>query len=128
MVTFYVRTKRVESLPKKLNKAASKTNLAVATQVAKDTEPYVPMLTGSLRIRTQVDGGRVIYPGPYARYLYYGKVMKGPRYGPKYPTNKNLVYSETRPIQAGDHWFEKSKAQNLEKWERVAENALKKNV
>lgn len=55
----------------------------VATQVAKDTVKYVPMRTGSQMLRSgahlsdraSVEGNIIIYPGPYARYLYEGKVM-----------------------------------------------------
>ena len=64
--------------------AGSMAEHILAVQVAKDTEPFVPALTKSLVNRTQVIGGTVIYPGPYARYLYFGKVMvdeqgRGPR-------------------------------------------------
>ena len=66
----------------------TKANDILVYQVMKDTSPYVPFLTGSLNARTQAVGNTIIYPGPYARYLYYGKVMvdsvtgKGPAYIP----------------------------------------------
>ena len=48
-----------------------------------DTVKYVPMRTGSQMLRSgahlsdraSVEGNKIIYPGPYARYLYEGKVM-----------------------------------------------------
>lgn len=104
----------------------------VALQVKKDTEPYVPMLTGSLKNRARVDGNTVIYPGPYARFLYYGKVMVDPNTGStwaplggtKVVTDRDLVFTTDFHPQAQSHWFEASKAQNLDKWLRVAEKAV----
>ena len=106
---------------------------AVAVQMEKDTRPFVPALTGSLMNRTQVEGNSVIYPGPYARFLYYGKVMVDPDTGSPFAqkgavkvlTDKNLVYNTSVNPQAQSHWFEASKAQNLEKWVRVYRKARK---
>lgn len=123
--------------------AAKQAEHAMAVQAAKDTEPYVPAMTKSLVNRTQVKGNRIIYPGPYARYLYYGKVMvnaltgKGPmvipNVGPRYkkgtklkPTNRDLDIKTTKHKNAQAHWFEASKAQNLEKWKRVAAGVIKR--
>lgn len=107
----------------------------LANEVLKDTRKYVPALTESLANRTHVEGNLVIYPGPYARYLYYGKVMIDPvinaagykrpdgtwrsRKGAvKQATNKDLVFSKATHSQAQAFWFEASKAQNLQKWMR----------
>lgn len=90
----------------------------LANEALKDTDPYVPMLTGSLSQRSHLEGDQIVYPGPYARYLYYGKAMEGPRYGPKKATDKDLVYTKQAHPNAQSHWFEASKSQNLEKWLR----------
>lgn len=116
----------------KLVGAAKRAEHAVAVQAAKDTEPYVPMLTGSLKNRTQVKDNMIIYPGPYARYLYYGKLMVDPETGSawarenvnKVLTDKNLVFTTAIHPDAQSHWFEASKAENLEKWKRVAAKAV----
>lgn len=118
----------------KLAKNAKVAEHAVAVQAAKDTEPFVPMLTGSLKNRTQVKDNLIIYPGPYARYLYYGKLMVDPQTGSawarsgstKVLTDKNLVFTQSVHPQAQSHWFEASKAQNLNKWKRVAAKAVSK--
>lgn len=34
--------------------------------------------------RVKVDGSTIIYAGPYARYLYYGKIMVAPKTGSPY--------------------------------------------
>ena len=48
-----------------------------------------------------------------------------PKGGTKVLTDKNLVFNQAIHPQAQDHWFEASKAQNLDKWLRVAEKAEK---
>ena len=124
---------------------ADKAGHVLAIQVEKDTRDFVPMLTGSLNARTRVVGNSIIYPGPYARYLYYGKVMvdaatgKGPMrivddLGNEYirfhkgaklkPTQRDLTYTTDFHKNAGPRWFERSKEQNLEKWKSVAAKAV----
>lgn len=44
----------------------------------------------------------------------------------KVVTDRNLVFNHTAHPQAQAHWCEASKAQNLDKWLRVAEKAVKK--
>lgn len=131
-------TERIRALLQKRKTAAVQ---AVAVQVMKDTDPYVPFLTGSLVQRTHLDGDTIVYPGPYARYLYYGKRMvdsqtgRGPYYIPGVgyrfrkgatlvATNDDLHFNKAGHPQATSHWFEVSKAANMERWERVAERAM----
>ena len=117
-----------------LRNASNKAQHAIAIQAQKDTSPYVPALTGSLDQRTRVDENQIIYPGPYARYLYYGKLMVDPATGSSYApkgatkvlTDKNLVFNKAMHSQAQDHWFEASKAENMDKWLRVAGKAVKR--
>ena len=131
---FTVNSSGMESVKEQLALGCSKAEHIVAQQVAKDTVPFVPALTGSLTQRTRVEDSKVIYPGPYARFLYYGKLMVDPITGSSYApkggtkvlTDKNLVFSKAMHPQAQAHWFEASKAQNLEKWVRVADKAVKK--
>ena len=141
MIEVNVDTSGVTDLLNDIKQNASKAQEIVAIQIMKDTEKYVPALTGSLSIRTHLDGNTIVYPGPYARYLYYGKRMvdsktgKGPMYIPevgyrfrKYATlvatNTPLNYTKSMHPLATDHWFEVSKANNIDKWERVAERAI----
>lgn len=84
MLKFSVKADGCDALQEKLAQACTKAEHIVATQVRKDTSPYVPFLTGSLDERTQVVGNAVVYPGPYARFLYYGKVMVDPETGSTY--------------------------------------------
>nr|DAK86110.1 MAG TPA: Minor capsid protein [Caudoviricetes sp.]DAM24959.1 MAG TPA: Minor capsid protein [Caudoviricetes sp.] len=124
----------MEAIKDKLAESCTRAESIVGQQVIKDTAPFVPALTGSLTIRTRLDGNKIIYPGPYARFLYYGKVMVdpqtgstfAPKGGTKVLTNRDLVFSKAMHPQAQSHWFEASKAQNLDKWIRIAEKAVEK--
>lgn len=134
MLKFSVHTEGLDAIKDKLTEGCTKAEHTVALQVRKDTSPYVPMLTGSLDKRTRVEGAEVIYPGPYARYLYFEKLMVDPATGSSYApkgttkvlTDKNLVFNTASHAQAQAHWFEASKAENLEKWVRVADKAVKR--
>ena len=133
-VTFSMHFGGMEAIKDKLAESCTRAESIVGQQVIKDTEPFVPALTGSLTIRTRLDGNKIIYPGPYARFLYYGKVMVdpqtgstfAPKGGTKVLTNRDLVFSKAMHPQAQSHWFEASKAQNLDKWIRIAEKAVEK--
>jgi hypothetical protein len=145
MLKFSVHTEGLESIKDRLMQASSEAEHILAVQIRKDTSPYVPALTGSLDTRTRIEGfsdaglgpgtggSMIVYPGPYARYLYYGKLMVDPTTGSSYApkggtkvvTDKNLVFSKSMHAQAQSHWFEASKAQNLEKWVRAADKAVK---
>ena len=125
----------INAMGKAVAESCSRAEHILAVQVEKDTAPFVPMLTGSLRARTRVTGNEIIYPGPYARYLYYGKLYvdpltkssfarKGATKVPAVP-EKDLIFH--RPGTCS-HWFEASKAQNIEKWLRVAEKAVKREL
>lgn len=144
-ITVTIHDNFTVELAKKLGEVSTKSEHALANQVMKDTEPFVPALTKSLVNRTQVFGNRIVYPGPYARYLYYGKVMvdsvtglpafrivgkdgsevfrfrKGARLK---PTDRPLKYTKSVHPQATDHWIEVSKIHNMKKWEKFTERMV----
>ncbi len=89
---------------------------------------------------TQIGSGKVVYPGPYAHYMYYGEV-----YGPnipvyendmgaptrffslpgqkKHPTGRALQYkTDVNPL-AGSFWFERMKADRMQDIIQEAKNA-----
>lgn len=133
-IKFSVHTNGMEAVGTAIAKACTRAEHVLAEQMEKDTQPFVPMLTGSLTQRTRVVDNTVIYPGPDARFLYYGKVMVDPNTGSTYApkggtkvvTDRDLVFNQIMHPQAQAHWGEASKAQNLGKWARVAERAVKK--
>ena len=129
---FTVHTSGMKALAGRLAGACTKAEHAVAVQAEKDTQPYVPMRTGSLRQRTRVVGNQIIYPGPYARYLYYGKLYVDPLTGSPYARKgvTKVPASPERDLKfwhpgTRSHWFEASKTRNLGKWLRIAEKAVK---
>ena len=136
MLKFSVHTEGLDAIKDKLAEGCTKAEHTVALQVRKDTSSYVPALTGDLDRRTRVDGSKVIYLGPQSRYLYYGKLMVDPETGSSYApkggtkglTDKDLVFSKAVHGQAQSHWFEASKAENLEKWVRVSDKAVKHDL
>lgn len=138
MLKFSVHTEGLDAIKEKLAEGCTKAEHTVALQVRKDTSPYVPAsgAPAGLDARTRVDGSHIIYPGPSALYLYYGKLMVDPDTGSSYApkggtkvlTDKNLVFSKEVHGQAQSNWFEASKAENLEKWVRVSDKAVKHDL
>ena len=123
--------------PNLLDGRASMTERKMAWQIMKDTRPFVPAKTMSLNNRTFVKQNYIIYPAPYARYLFYGKRMvnaktgKGPRYIPEVgwrwpkgatlrPTDTPLNISTAVHKDATSNWIAASKARNMERWEEIA--------
>lgn len=144
-LSFTVDTSGMTAIKETIETASERAEHILAIQVEKDTIPFVPMLEGVLTRGTRVVGSDIIYPGPYARYLYYGKVMvdehgngpmhfvdkhgnvqiKFPEGSKLHATDRNLVFRRDHHPQAQSHWFEASKAQNLEKWLRIAGKLVK---
>lgn len=118
---------------------------AIDNSVIAYNRQYCPMETGMLAdspyAASPPGSGQVVYPGPYARYQYYGEVM-----GPNIPvyednsgeptrffskpgqekhlTGRALTYrTDVNPL-AGSYWFERMKADHmqdiLEEAKRVA--------
>lgn len=136
MLKFDVRFEGAEAIRSAVENSCTRAEHIVAQQIAKDTAPFVPALTSSLDQRTRVVDDAVIYPGPYARFLYNGKVMVDPNTGStfappggsKVVTDRNLVFTQSVHAQAQSHWFEASKAQNLNKWLRIADKAVRNGL
>lgn len=105
-------------------------------RILEDCKASMPLLTGSMQQRSYVryGGKEVVFPGPYARYQYYGKVMvdsqtgKGPRKIPTgpgeyalrfrkgaklMPTDRPLKYSNPNAVP---EWFEHAKNQYKDAW------------
>lgn len=132
---FSVYTDGMDAVKEAIAKGCSRAEHVLAVQVKKDTEPFVPMLNGGLRGKTKVIGNLIVYEGPYARYLYYGKLYVDPLTGSPYAREgvtkvpavpeKDLIFHKPGTCS---HWFEASKAQNMEKWVRVAVKAVKRDL
>ena len=127
-----IRMKTVEQIlsERGLNKGG-RVQMAIDRAVIKYCMPYVPKDTGVLEsspyTASIIGSGKVVYPGPYARYQYYGEVM-GPNipvfeddsgiptrfFSPpgqkKHLTGRPLQYKQDLNPLAGSFWFNRMKA------------------
>lgn len=102
-------------------------------QVLQSSRAYMPMRTGNFAQRSFVtDGGKkVIFPGPFGRFQYMGKVMIGEhsrspwaRKGEKkVVTNRPLTYSRA---EATAFWFETAKENDCDAWVKGTRERLLK--
>lgn len=104
---------------------------------------YAPWESGSLAKSaygaTQIGSGKVIYPGPYAHYQYYGEVYGpnipvfeddsgiptkffSPKGQKKHPTGRSLQYSTDVNALAGPFFFERMKADHVQDVLQEAKN------
>lgn len=104
---FSVQADGMDAVKEAISKGCDRAEHVLAVQVAKDTAPFVPMLTGSLRTRTRVTGNTVVYPGPYARYLYYGKLYVDPLTGSSYRAYYTSASHDIEKVENGiNYWGE----------------------
>lgn len=128
MLKITMRVEGMDALKSKLKRSGTRVEHALAQQVAKDTNPYVPMQNGALANSTQVRGNQVLYTAPSSHYQYEGDLWVYPETGSswapkgkrKAPAGRPLKISTAVHPKATSRWIEASKAQNLEKWERFA--------
>lgn len=121
---------------KDLERKFSKAQYELDEAVKHDTEPYVPFRTGNLSNTvnmTESGSGQIIYYGPQARYLYYGKVMVSPTTGSSYAalgekkvlTKKQLQYDRKAHPLAGAMWFDRSEKANRKEWIKAAQEGFR---
>lgn len=80
------------------------------------------MLVRSATLGTKIGSGRIEYSSPYARYLYYGRLMVSSITGSSYAslgekkilTPIELSYDTSAHSLAGPFWFERMKAEKLD--------------
>ncbi|MBO7319039.1 MAG: capsid protein [Clostridia bacterium] len=88
--------------------SSKKAQKALAADIVRLADPYVPMSSGSgahMKNQKQIapDGSQIVYEGPYAHYQYYGEVMAGR--APKSYTGRKLTYNGA-PMR-GARWIER---------------------
>ena len=85
--------------------SSNKVRKYVASEVARLSDPYVPMQQGMLKNQRTIasDGSQLVYTQPHAHYHYYGKVMAGRP--PKKYTGDDLTYNGA-PMR-GARWTER---------------------
>lgn len=97
----------------------------MASEVKRLSDPYVPMSAGAgahMKNRAQIDGGgkRLIYPGPYAHYLYVGISMEGR--APKRLTGRPLHFHGA-PMR-GKQWDKRMMADHSGELEKSIEEYI----
>lgn len=93
--------------------SGGRVQMFIDNEVLRRSNPYMPMQTGLLQksgiLGTKIGSGEVSYNSPYARYLYYGRVMVGR--APKQLTEKDITYHGAP--RRGKLWFERMKADHI---------------
>lgn len=115
-----------------LKEGCSKAENTVAKRVLEDTRPYVPADTGFFDASSYVSDNKVVYTAPYARFLYYGKLMVDPETGSPFAeagstkvlTETDLVFKTAVHADAQAFWFRASRAMNREKWLSTARRSI----
>ena len=97
-------------------------------QVLKDANLYVPEDQHGLRDSSLIDSYikdnvyNAIWDQEYAKYQYYGVVMKGT---PRKPTATPLKYTKKT---AHKMWAHYAKAKHGKEWQQLIQNELRKRV
>ena len=103
----------IDKIKAKLDRA----NKELTKNVAKDTESkFLPWLNGTLAARTRILDDEIIYPGPYARYLWEGIVYVDPQTG---------AAGFRLPDGTWRHWIEPAKAEFMSRWEEAYKKSFK---
>lgn len=84
------------------------------------------------------ENGKLVWSTPYARFLYHGVVMVDPKTGSPYARKRQtkVVLKPEKPLDfnkqnnpnAGSHWCERAYADHHEDWERIYQEALRKEL
>lgn len=124
-------------LDETLHRAVKPAETVVASEVLKDLRKHMPARTKSLINRSHIEKGNVVViPGPYARFLDYGKVWIypptgstwAPMYEQKVPTERDLVISTAVNPKATSHFVDVTIKECMTKWVRVADKAVKNGL
>lgn len=104
--------------------SSNKAQKFLASEVARLSDPYVPMQQGMLKNQRSIasDGSQLIYNQPYAHYQYYGEVMAGR--APKHYTGEKLTYNGA-PTR-GARWTERMMIDKRKELEKNVENYIKR--
>lgn len=109
----------------------------IDSEVIRHCAPYAPHESGQMQksatLGTVIGSGEITYNSPYAKYLYYGKVMVSPTTGSpwakkgerKVLTDRNINYNGAP--KRGSYWFERMKKDHAKDILKGAEQLGKLN-
>lgn len=100
------------------------------------SEPYMPMVTATFRNLSKSHSeslmaeGELVYPGPFAHYLWIGILYVDPETGSawarkgvtKVPTGQMLTYNQEANPNAGARWVERAMTDNYAQWVEEMQN------
>lgn len=100
----------------KIKKAKKVGQYALANQMLSDmNDKYTPFLSGELSNAGYIDndGKSIVFPSIYAKRLYYGITFN---------------FTLTHHPLAGPKWDERAKADKLDVWIQVTQNAIREGI
>lgn len=92
---------------KNINKRFLRVKNSITRDAYTDTIQYIPYDTGALTRSRKVRENRISWNRPYARYVWEGVNLFNGR---------PLRYQRHVHARAGKEWFNRSKADNIDKW------------
>lgn len=112
--------------------------------VLRRIQKYMPYRTGeTIKLtvaQTDTNKPEIVTDTPYARMLYYGKVMVDPKTGKagfltengwmsrkgvkKVPSGRNIEYTKTKNQQAGPYWDRRLKAAEMQSMEQELQSYI----
>ena len=112
--------------------------------VLRRIQKYMPYRTGeTIKLtvaQTDINKPEIVTDTPYARMLYYGKVMVDPKTGKagfltengwmsrkgvkKVPSGRNIEYTKTKNQQAGPYWDRRLKAAEMQSMEQELQSYI----
>ncbi len=115
-ISYDIDTGAIDKLAQKKRKALSESKqralVALGTVIIRDSDPYVPFMTGMLSqtpmVSSDLESGTIVYDTPYAARQYYGDSFD--------------FRPDTHP-QATARWFEHAREEHKGEWKKVAKEA-----
>lgn len=126
----------------KIRGASQRAVAITAQQALTDCNNYCPedqgVLINSSIENSVLEEGRLVWSAPYARYLYHGVLMVDPKTGSPYAREgqTKVVLTPEKPLDfnkhpnpnAGSHWCERAYADHHDDWERIYQEAFRKEL
>ncbi|MFV0315180.1 MAG: minor capsid protein [Anaerotignum sp.] len=117
-MSFSVKIINVEELKKKQGLGVEgRIQRYIDQEVIRYMEPFTPRNSGALQRSAYAKNGEVVYTVPYAKFLYYGKVMVSPSSGSPWAKSGESKLLTQRKLQfkgqptRGAYWFLRMKVQ-----------------
>lgn len=108
----------IDKLEKSVNRNMESARKAVMTQIAKDTDEYIPYKTGRLSKNIELTESTLAYTEDYASYAF----------NPISPSGVPKQYSKKVHEKAQGYPLQKSYNENDEKWAELFRKELLKDV